>query len=143
MKPRARVLLVDDEPAMTRLLGRALDETGEFEVRTANSGIQGLAEFERFAPHVVLLDVVMPDLRGTDVLAELRRAERVPPYEVIFLTAAVPWALERDGAQLEGCRCLIKPVRAADAIAAIREALQSQVVGRSRSRRLKAQHETG
>ena len=80
---RTRVLLVDDDPAVRRLLRTTLSE--EFEIAEAVDGDQGIALAESFRPHLVLLDWQMPGRTGAEVLAELKQAN--DDVAVIMLTA--------------------------------------------------------
>jgi len=79
-----RALVVDDEAALGDLLRMALRYEG-WEVRTAASGQEALAEARTFSPDVIVLDVMMPDLDGIQVLQRLRSAGSDVP--VLFLTA--------------------------------------------------------
>jgi len=78
-----KVLLVDDEPNILQFLEMGLVNEG-FEVRTAMNGLEGLDVFQAFSPHVVILDVMMPELDGFEVC---RRMKRLQPVAVIMLTA--------------------------------------------------------
>jgi two-component system OmpR family response regulator len=79
-----RVLVVDDEPALTELLSMALRYEG-WDVRTAGDGHSALRSARDFGPDVVVLDVMLPDLNGIEVLRRLR--DRSPAVPVLFLTA--------------------------------------------------------
>jgi two-component system OmpR family response regulator len=79
-----RVLVVDDEPALTELLSMALRYEG-WDVRTAGDGHSALRAARDFGPDVVVLDVMLPDLNGIEVLRRLR--DRSPAVPVLFLTA--------------------------------------------------------
>jgi two-component system OmpR family response regulator len=79
-----RVLVVDDEANNCALLSATLRLTG-FDVRVASGGRQALAAAESFAPDLVVLDVMMPDLDGFQVAERLRASGREVP--VLFLTA--------------------------------------------------------
>ncbi|WP_127503789.1 response regulator transcription factor [Actinoplanes solisilvae] len=80
----ARVLVVDDEPNISALLGATL-RLVEFDVRVAETGHAALRAAEEFDPDLVVLDVMLPDLDGFEVATRLRAAgSRVP---VLFLTA--------------------------------------------------------
>ncbi|HPT95684.1 MAG TPA: response regulator transcription factor [Microbacteriaceae bacterium] len=79
-----RVLLVDDEPMLTDLLSMALRMEG-WVVQTAASGSAALAGAQEFLPDAMVLDVMMPDLDGLQVLRRLRAAGNDVP--VLFLTA--------------------------------------------------------
>jgi two-component system, OmpR family, KDP operon response regulator KdpE len=73
----ARVLIVEDEPALLRALRINLRARG-YEVATAAAGLEALAEARRHPPDAVLLDLGLPDLDGGEVIRELRGWSRVP-----------------------------------------------------------------
>ncbi|WP_123040600.1 response regulator transcription factor [Cohnella candidum] len=78
-----KVLLVDDEPNILQFLEMGLKNEG-YQVRTANDGAEGLSVFRDFCPHIVILDVMMPQLDGFEVC---RRMKQIQPVAVIMLTA--------------------------------------------------------
>lgn len=78
-----KVLVIDDEPALARALAVNLRAAG-WEVEVAHDGRSGLAAAAGFHPDVVLLDLGLPDLDGTEVLAGLRGWTSVP---VVVLSA--------------------------------------------------------
>ena len=80
----ARVLVVDDEPNISALLAAALRLVA-YDTRVASSGRAALACVEEFDPHLVVLDVMLPDLDGFEVARRLRTAGR--PVPVLFLSA--------------------------------------------------------
>ena len=65
------VLVADDEPRITKLVSIALQDQG-FRVVTAESGEEALRKAEEVRPDVVLLDIVMPDIDGIEVMQQLR-----------------------------------------------------------------------
>ena len=79
-----RILVIDDDPAVTSVLKRGLAYEG-FTVDTASSGAQGLSIARDHVPDLVILDVMLPGLDGFDVLARLREADSRLP--VLMLTA--------------------------------------------------------
>jgi DNA-binding response OmpR family regulator len=83
MDPQPKVLLVDDESAITDNLAPFLERTG-FEMAVAADGEQALAAIARLAPDLIILDVMMPKLDGRQVLRRLREAGNWTP--VILLT---------------------------------------------------------
>ena len=83
-----RVLVVDDEPNICALLSATLRLTG-FEVRVAGGGHEALVAAEDFEPDLVVLDVMMPELSGWQVLRALRAQPRYQLLPVLMLTAAV------------------------------------------------------
>jgi two-component system phosphate regulon response regulator PhoB len=81
-----RVLVVEDEPDLTELLTFNL-QAGGYRVETANTGARALAEIDSFGPDVVLLDLMLPDMLGTEICRRIRaQTERTQPA-VIMLTA--------------------------------------------------------
>ena len=86
-----RLLVVDDEPTVRELLSATLRFAG-FEVTSAATGLGAVDAAEREPPDLVLLDVMLPDLDGFEVVRRLRARPRADgPVPVLFLTA-------RDGA---------------------------------------------
>ncbi len=79
-----RVLVVDDEPTLTNLLSMALRYEG-WEVRTAGEGRQALALTREFRPDAIVLDIMLPDIDGLQVLQRVRANGSETP--VLFLTA--------------------------------------------------------
>nr|WP_150308275.1 response regulator transcription factor [Planctomonas psychrotolerans] len=79
-----RVLVVDDEATLSQLLSMALRYEG-WDVRTADDGQQALRVAREFVPDVIVLDIMMPNVDGMEVLRRLRADGRDMP--VLFLTA--------------------------------------------------------
>ncbi len=118
--PKKKVLLIDDEPAFTRLLKLNLEKTGAYEVREEHIGSQGLAAVKEFKPDIVLLDVVMPDIDGGTVVSQIRCSEDLKETKVVFLTAVMTKkeAHEKSG-MLNSIPCIAKPVATEEVIACI------------------------
>jgi len=127
MKTKRRVLLVDDEVGLTSLLRRSLEDFGDYEVRTANSGSAALAVMRQFHPDIVLLDVVMPGMTGRDVAACMRRDPEQATIPIVFVTALPPPdRASGSGAPgaLDGCLCIEKPLTADEIVTAIEATLR-------------------
>ena len=82
--PEARLLVVDDEPNIRELLSVSLRFAG-FDVESAADGRQALKIEDNFAADLVILDIMLPDMDGYEVLRHLREHE--PDLPVLFLTA--------------------------------------------------------
>jgi DNA-binding response OmpR family regulator len=121
MKPQPRILLVDDERAITSNLAPFLERAG-FQVAIASDGEEALDQVDRFAPSLVVLDVLMPRLGGRAVLRRLRRDGNWTP--VILLTQ-VGESTERAMALEEGADdYLNKPFDPHELVARIRAILR-------------------
>ncbi|KPK68890.1 hypothetical protein AMJ82_07060 [candidate division TA06 bacterium SM23_40] len=72
-QPRTRILIAEDEEGMITVLREALGQREQrFDLRTAPDGIGTLIEIGRFRPHIVLLDITMPDLNGVAVCKKIK-----------------------------------------------------------------------
>ena len=78
-----KILLIDDEPDILRVLARSLRSDG-YEVATAASGPEGLSEFDRIRSKIVITDIKMPGMDGIEVLKQIKMRE--PDSEVIIIT---------------------------------------------------------
>ena len=80
------ILLVDDEESVRKTVGRRLEIDG-YRVLTADSGEEGLKIAQEQLPDLVLLDIMMPKMKGRDVCARLKADPKTAHIPVIFLTA--------------------------------------------------------
>jgi two-component system, OmpR family, response regulator TrcR len=79
-----RVLLVDDEPALTNLVKMALHYEG-WTVEVAHNGREAVTKFDEVGPDVLVLDIMLPDVDGLQILQRIREADNYTP--TLFLTA--------------------------------------------------------
>lgn len=89
-----KILLADDEPHILQFLELGLSNEG-FDVRTAPDGATALEVASEFQPHMVILDVMMPEMDGFEVVERLRSAGH--PVGVIMLTARMKWNTGSEG----------------------------------------------
>src|SRR6266496_54473 len=119
--PEARLLVVDDEPNIVELLSMSLRFAG-FEVATATNGRDAVGVAHSFRPDLVLLDVMLPDMDGFDVIRRLRgEGARAP---VLFLTARDATEDKITGLTLGGDDYVTKPFSLEEVIARIRAVLR-------------------
>jgi two-component system OmpR family response regulator len=115
--PGVRVLVVDDEPNITDLISLGLRYEG-FEVATAGDGRRALHAVGQFRPHLVILDVRLPDIDGFEVCRRMRAGGiRIP---VIFLTARDSTEDKVAGLTIGGDDYLTKPFSLDELVARVR-----------------------
>jgi len=82
-----QVLIVDDDPGTRRLIHRILQAQGSYLIREASTGAEALAEARRSPPHVVILDLMLPEMDGFTVLDHLKQQPETAGVPVIVVTA--------------------------------------------------------
>ncbi len=80
------ILLVDDEPDIVEFLSYNLKKEG-FKVYTANNGKDGIKTAKEIAPHLIVLDVMMPGMDGVETCHELKQIPALSKTLIMFLTA--------------------------------------------------------
>lgn len=117
------ILVIDDEPANLGILKSVLQ--AHFRVRVARSGMEALRAAGE-APHadLVLLDVMMPDMDGYTVLANLRASPMTGDIPVLFVTALDSPENERRGLELGAVDYITKPINPAVLLARVRTQLE-------------------
>ena len=84
MSRKARILAVDDENDILLIVRTSLKD--EYDVETASSGAEALQKIQDNPPDLVILDMMMPEMDGIEVLEEIRRMTQTATTPVIFLT---------------------------------------------------------
>ncbi|HMM97287.1 response regulator transcription factor [Phycicoccus sp.] len=125
-----RVLVVDDEPNLTELLSMALRYEG-WEVRSAASGIQAVRAAKEFAPDAVVLDMMLPDFDGMEVLRRMRGDD--PNVPVLFLTAKDAVEDRVAGLTAGGDDYVTKPFSLEEVVARLRALMRRTVVAAAES----------
>ena len=120
-RPDARLLVVEDEPNILELLSASLRYAG-FDVVTAAAGTEAVQAAQRHRPDLIVLDVMLPDMDGFDVIRRLRGGgARIP---VVFLTARDATEDKIRGLTLGGDDYVTKPFSLEEVIARIRAVLR-------------------
>ena len=122
-----RILLVDDEPAFTRVMRNYLEDTGLYEVRMENVSTRVIHAAREFNPHLILLDVIMPDMDGGEIASQLKVDPVLGKVPIVFLTAIVSKedVSNRGGAKISGHSFLAKPVDASELITCVERELKA------------------
>ncbi len=84
-----RILLADDEPDILEISRIALETVGGYEVSVCTSGRTLLERLTEFEPDLIVVDVLMPDMTGPEVLDEIRRRPEFDAVPVVYLTGVI------------------------------------------------------
>jgi CheY-like chemotaxis protein len=122
MATKKRVLIIEDE-ADTRAALREMVERSGYEPAEAAEGLDGLVQAERWRPHVILLDIRMPDPDGYEVCRRLKANPATAAIPVIVVTAVEDDALNRLAYEAGAMACVVKPFRLEALLAIIRTAI--------------------
>jgi CheY-like chemotaxis protein len=104
----ATVLLIEDEPSIQRLIGYALQTRG-YEVVVACDGREGLDKARSESPDLILLDMVMPEMGGMEVLKALKEDGRLKDIPVLIVTASAQKGDAERAMRMGATGYLIKP----------------------------------
>ena len=127
-KHEVSALVVDDDVHLRSFLAELLEEEG-FDVTTASNGFSGLRLAEEQHPRVLLLDLVLPELSGTDVLRELRMSPTTRDMAVVVVTAQPQLLSDIERADADGV--VSKPFDVPDLLAIVHRAVQQANTRRS------------
>ncbi len=117
-----KILIIDDEPHILLLVGGRLKANG-YEVITALSGEQGLKRAVAEKPDLILLDYVMPEMDGAEVLRRLKGSLVTEPVPVIMLTADVKNVRVRDYKLRGAVDCIFKPFSPEELLSKVKQVL--------------------
>src|ERR671932_2052191 len=116
-----RILIVDDEQGIRAALGQLLEYEG-YEVRAAANAVDGIAEYQRFKPHLVFLDVKMAGIDGLEALKRIRELDPAAVVVMISGHGTIQTAVE--ATQLGAYDFLEKPLDTDRVLVTLRNALQ-------------------
>jgi two-component system, NtrC family, nitrogen regulation response regulator NtrX len=126
-----RVLMIDDEEGIRAALGQLLEYEG-YEVKAASNAAQGLAEYEKWRPHLVFLDVKMAGMDGLEALKRIRELDRHAIVVMISGHATIQTAVQ--ATQLGAYDILEKPLDTDRILVTLRNALAHLELNEENSR---------
>jgi two-component system, OmpR family, response regulator len=105
-----RILVIDDEASITRTMKASLERSGDYSVCTENHASRALETARHFHPDLVFLDVMMPEIDGGHLAAQIKSDPELKSVPVVFLTALVtPEKTTANGAMISGHFFIAKP----------------------------------
>lgn len=118
-----RVLIIDDEPGIRKIVQISLKAIAAWEVLTAASGAEGLAIAQTELPDAILLDVMMPGMDGLATLQHFRDNAATCSMSIILLTAKAQASEQQQFHGLEIAGVITKPFKAPDLVQQMRSLL--------------------
>ena len=119
---KKRILLIDDESGFTNILRLSLPA---YEVCAENNPLRAVETARKFKPDIIFLDVIMPDMDGGAVAAELKEDASLTNVPIVFLTAIVSEKDTKTGSLIGGFEFLAKPVSRDQIVECVRKHLGS------------------
>lgn len=116
-----KILIIDDDADIVERLQRVLTHRG-FEVVAAHTGAEGLAKLLKAEPQVVLLDLLLPDMHGLEVLKEIKRLS--PESSVIIISAFAGVGDAVKAVKQGASNILVKPFHTEELVTTIRKTLE-------------------
>ena len=108
---KKRILVIDDESSITRLLKLNLEQTNKYVVRVENASTHAFVAAEEFKPDLILLDVMMPGKDGGELAGSFQASTKFHGVPIVFLTAAVKKKeVSAAGGLIGGLPFIAKPV---------------------------------
>src|SRR5450631_4816986 len=119
-----KILVVDDKHSVTTLYRKIIEADGGYEVFTENIGSRAVETARKYRPDLILLDILMPDMLGSDVAAEIRADPDLAHTKVVFVTAMLKKGEEKKANEGAGkYSVLAKPISRNDLFSVINQAL--------------------
>ena len=120
---KPRILIVDDNPRFSHSARLILQESGQYVVCEENEAASAVETARSFRPDLILLDLVMPQLDGAEVAAQVESDWALHGVPIVFVTGLVTRDEARNGQRIDGHRVVSKPVSSFDLLGAVEESL--------------------
>ena len=120
---KPRILIVDDNPRFSHSARLILQESGQYVVCEENDAASAVETARSFRPDLILLDLVMPQLDGAEVAAQVESDWALHGVPIVFATGLVTRDEARNGQRIDGHRVVSKPVSSFDLLGAVEESL--------------------
>jgi CheY-like chemotaxis protein len=120
MKPKKRIMVVDDLASDTKLLKKYFEECHGFIVQEENDPVAAIDAAQIFKPDLIILDVLMPVMDGVELAVAFRANKSLKEVPIVFLTAgATKEALAAAGGRVGGFPFMAKPIHLGEVAAMV------------------------
>ena len=121
---KTKILVIDDQEQITKLVKMGLDKTGNYDVREENNGMNALNTCREFMPDLIFLDVMLPQISGAEIANRILEDPDLKHIKIVFLTSIVSkQETEDQGGKIAGRTFLAKPVKLDELINCIEKQL--------------------
>ncbi|OQA58180.1 MAG: Transcriptional regulatory protein YycF [Candidatus Omnitrophica bacterium ADurb.Bin277] len=127
MKKQKTIVIVDDEVELSEFARMVLAEKGGYEVGICNQSERAIGMIREWKPDLVLLDIMMPNVDGTEIAARLREDPELCAIPVIFLTSLMTAQEAATHPVIGKNRFLPKPINGEELLKRIREFFELEV----------------
>lgn len=108
---RKRILVVDDDPIIVETIVQALEEDEyDYEVISASDGFEAGLQVNHFRPHLLILDIMMPDIKGYEVCKRIKGDDEIKDTKIIVLSAYLDEEKFRKMKEYGADLCFSKPL---------------------------------
>jgi len=118
-----RVLVIDDDPKILRMINTVLSSEEDFEVSTAESGFQAGLKIANWLPDIILLDMLMPEIDGFEICQQLRADEKTKDVPIIAVTVLKEQKEIEKMFSVGITDCISKPFKSDELVRKIKEHL--------------------
>jgi CheY-like chemotaxis protein len=123
VEEKRRILIVDDDQDSTHVIKILLEKIGRYLVSEENDATKAHQTAKNFRPDLILLDILMPQVDGGEIAAQIAADPELQTTPIIFLTALVTKAEAKAGLHIQGHPILAKPINIPELIKGIEENL--------------------
>ncbi len=122
---KKKILIIDDDVNIIELT-KVLLESHNYKVSVARDAIEGMKKAKKVKPHLIILDIMMPNINGINTCKSLKEDKKTKDIPVIILT--VKWMAEdqRKGLDAGACCYITKPFETEELLAKVEEILQAK-----------------
>ncbi len=123
---KKKILVVDDEETICRMAKKILDLTGKYKVKIETDSHAVLKTARQFKPHLILLDIVMPDPEGHEISRQLLHDSQLRGVPVVFMTGIITddEVDHQEKSMMAGRPCLAKPITKDKLLRCVKENLK-------------------
>ncbi len=117
---KRKILVIDDEAGLGFMIKLNLERAGDYDVRVETKGAQACAVIKEYKPDLILLDRIMPDMNGQEIVRAIAADDELKDIPVVFLTAALnEEGMDAEKGTMDGYPYLAKPVKVEELISCI------------------------